>query len=193
MGVAPQNDGHFVVLAQTQYLEVVGEGFLLAAHGIEAAVIDFEQGVRLFRCQHNRFEEEFGCAVARVGDDVCPRVSYGIHHALSVFLDGSALPAEQMYAGYAEVEQGVDGLVEVDCPAGIKDVQFGSKQESEASHLSGHDMKVAEIDGVARARDARSMLRDAQDVEAFLLSHSRHLLKGAIGMAAHNGMRMDVK
>jgi hypothetical protein len=54
-------------------------------------------------------------------------------------------------------------------------------------------MKVVEIDGVARARDARSMLRDAQDVEAFLLSRSHHLLKGAIGMAAHNGVRMDVK
>lgn len=193
MGVAPQDDRHFVMLAQAEYFKVVGEGFLLATHGIEAAVIDFEQGVRLFRCQHNRFEEEFGSAVARVGDDVCPRVSYSIHHALCVFLDGAALPAEQMYAGYAEVEQGVDGLVEVDCPTGIKDVQFGPKQESEVPHLSWHDMKVAEIDGVARAGDSGGVFRNAQYVEPLLLSHSHHLLKGAIGMAAHNGMRMDVK
>lgn len=191
--IAPQYDRHFVVLAQTQYLEVVGEGFLLATHGIEAAVIDFEQGVRLFRRQHNRLEEEFGSAVARMGDDVYPRVSYGIHHALSVFLDGAALPAKQMYAGYAEVEQGVDGLVEVDCATGIEDVQFGSKQESEVPHLSGHDMKVAEINGVARAGDSGGVFRNAQYVEPLLLSHSHHLLKGAVGMAAHNGMCVDVK
>ena len=42
MGVAPQDDRHFVMLAQAEYLEIVGEGFLLATHGIEAAVVDFE-------------------------------------------------------------------------------------------------------------------------------------------------------
>ena len=54
-------------------------------------------------------------------------------------------------------------------------------------------VQVAEIDGVARTRDAWRVFCDAEDVEAFLLGCRHHLLQGAVGVAAHHGVGVDVK
>ena len=75
----------------------------------------------------------------------------------------------------------------------VKNVQLGTKQETQVANLSGHYVQVTEIDGVAGAWNARSMLRDAKYVEPFLLSGCHHFLQAAVGMAAHDGVRVDVK
>lgn len=193
MGIAAKDDRHVVLLAEAQYLEVVLEGRVFFADRVEAAVVDFEQGLSLFRCQDNRLKQEFGCAIAGMRDDLGPGIANGGNHAVGVFLNGAALPAQEMYAGDAKVELSVIVFVEVKRPFGVKDVQLCAKHEVQIAYPPWHDMQVAEIDGVARAGNARSVLRNAEDIEVLLLSGCHHLLQGAVGMAAHNGVGVDVK
>ena len=98
-----------------------------------------------------------------------------------------------MDAGDAQVKLPVVVLVEVERSFRVEDVEFCSKQETEAVVLSGHDVEVAEVNGMACAGDAWGMFRNAEDVEMFLLGGSHHLLHGAVGMAAHDGVGVDVK
>ena len=98
-----------------------------------------------------------------------------------------------MNAGNSEVEPFVIGLIEVERSLCIQDVQLRSKQETKASHLSRNYMKVAKIDGVASSGNAWSMLRNPQNIKAFLLSGSHHFLQRTISMTAHNGVSVNVK
>ena len=192
MCIAAQQDGHFVLLAKAQDFEVIGECSCLLSVGIEAAVVDFEKRPRFLCSQNNRFEEELSGAVARMRNDLRPRITNGCYHAVGVLLYRSPLPTQQMDAGDADVEHLVIILIEVERALRVENVQLGTKQEAKTSHLSRHDMQVTEVDGVTRSGNAWRVFRDAKDVEILLLSSSHHLLQSAVGMAAGNGVGVDV-
>ena len=191
--VAAEDDGHIVKLAQAQNLEVVPDGLILVAPGIEAAVVDFQQGMRLFGSKDDGLEEELGSAVSRMGDNLGPWVPDGGHHAVGVLFDGPTLPTEDVDASNANVEHLEVELVEIEGTLGVKDIEFSTEHEPKAAELAWDDVQVAEIDGVTGARNARGMLCDAQDVEILLLCSGNHFLQRTVGVAAHDGVGVDVK
>ena len=44
VGIAAEDDWHLVALAEAQYLEVVPDGCVLVANGVEATVVNLEEG-----------------------------------------------------------------------------------------------------------------------------------------------------
>ena len=98
-----------------------------------------------------------------------------------------------MYTCYPQVEQLVVVLVEVKMPFGVEDVELGTEHELDAFDLSGDDVKVAEIQRVARPRYTWGMLRDAEYVQAYVGGLVYHLMQGAEGVSADDGMGVDIK
>ena len=193
MGVAAENDRYALLTAETQNLNVVRTRLELAARGYEAAVVDFEQSARLASSLDYRGEVELGSTVARVADDLSPRIAYGLNHAVGVLLARTSFPTQDMYAGYPQIEQLVVILVEIEMTLGVEYVELCTEHQPHTLKLSGHDVNVAEIYRVARPRYARGMLRDAKYVQPQVGSLVYHLLQGAESMSAHDGMRVDIE
>ena len=93
MGIAAENDRYALLTAETQYLYVVGTCLQLSARGYEAAVVDFEQSACLACSLDYGGEVELGSTVAGVADDLCPRITYGLYHAVGVLLTRATFPA----------------------------------------------------------------------------------------------------
>ena len=67
-------------------------------------------------------------------------------------------------------------FVEVERTLGVKNVQLGSQQKTQAVDHARNDMEIAEMDGMAGAWNAGSMLCDSQDLQPFLPGGGDHLL-----------------
>ena len=176
VGIAGENNGDLVILTETQDLEIVGSRvhFMPCRH--QTAGIDFEQGMILFGSKHDRLEQKLSRAIARVGDDMSPGIADGGNHSLSVLLRRAPLPTEFMDACDAKVQTMlVVVLVEIERTLGVEDIQLGSQKEAQPIDHTGHDMEIAEMDGIACAWDTGTMLSDTQDLQSLLLGSRDHL------------------
>lgn len=194
VGVAAQDDGHLVLLAEAQNLAVIGVRGRESTTGLEGSVVDLQQRLVLLGCLHDGFVDQLCLAVTGMADNLHVRVPDGLHHAVGVLLGRATLPAESVDAGDAQVQSlAVVPFIEVQRTVGVEDVQLGSHQQAHAIHLAGHAMEIAEVDGVAGAGDVGSVLGDAQYLQSFLGCGLGHLLHGAEGMAGDDGVGVDVK
>lgn len=192
--VAAQDDGHIVALTQAQDFQIFGRSLRFVAHGVEAAGIDFEQRMRIACRQHDGFEEEVRRTVARMRDDLHPRILDGGNHTIGVLLGRASLPTEFVDAGNAEVQAvAVVVIVEIQCAVMVQDVQFGPQEQAHAVHQARHNVEVAEIDGVARAGNAWRMFRDSEYLQSLFAGRGSHLLNGAVGVSASQGVCMYVE
>ena len=177
VGIAGENDGNLIILAESQELQVVGSRMHFMPCRHQTAGIDFQQSVILLGSEHDGLEKEFGRAIARMGDDMGPRIADGGNHALGVLFQRATLPAEFMDACDAEIQTMlVVVFVEVERTLGVKNVQLGSQQETQAVDHARNDMEIAEMDGMAGAWNAGSMFCDSQDLQPFLPGGGDHLL-----------------
>ena len=117
-------------------------------------------------------------------------MAYGLHHAIGIFFHCSVFVTKQMNAGYANVQALHQRLIGIEGSLSVENVDFGTQHQFDAIHLPRHHMEVSEINGVASAGDARRMLRDAEQLQAFLSPCLRHFLNGAERMTT--GQRMGV-
>lgn len=177
VGIAGKNDGNLIILAEPQEFQVVGSRMHFMSCRHQTAGIDFQQSVILLGSEHDGLEKEFGRAIARMGDDMGPRIADGGNHALGVLFRRATLPAEFMDACDAEIQTMlVVVFVEVERTLGVKNVQLGSQQKTQAVDHARNDMEIAEMDGMAGAWNAGSMLCDSQDLQPFLFGGGDHLL-----------------
>ena len=193
VGVASENYGHLMLLGQLEQFEVVGARHGLVAGGRQRVVVDLEQRVGLLRRQHQLLEVEQRRAVARMADDLHVGVAHGLYHARCVFLLCSSLPAQAVYAGNAQVECAQVALVEVYLSLGVENVEFRSHHQLHAIHLAWHAMHVPEIDGLARAGYAGSMLCDAEYLQSHVGCCCGHLLDGAVCVARSHGVGVYIE
>lgn len=185
MGVAAEDDGYFVLLAEVEHLEELGTSQFLMAHGVERAAVEFEECVGALGCQHDGFDVEVrGGAIAWVRDDVDVGILDGAKQRRGVLLSGTI--------GVAELVETCDDVVhaaermwvsDIHVALIVDDVQFRSKQQAHIAILSGHYVQVAEIDFGASARDGWSVFGHAKQCQMVLLCLGNHLVKGTKSMS----------
>lgn len=162
---------------------------------IERTAVKFEESPSMACCQHYCFDVKvFGCAVARMRDDV-----------YSWILDGSKEGGCVLFAsavGVAELVQACDDVVhavqrfaicDVNIPFVVDDVQFGSEKQAHIAVLPWDNVLIAEIDGRAGSWNGWSMFGDAKYCKVLLLCFGYHLVECAESVARNNGVSMDVK
>lgn len=176
MGVAAENGGNVVLLAEAQELDIVVTCRGLLALGRERMVVNLEQGMRLLGCKDKGLEVEFGGAVARVTDDVNLGVAYDIEHPLGVLSLGAALIAFLMDAGNGNVETIEVFVIEVETSLRVEDVDLAAHEDADTVHLTGNDEHVAEINDGACALDAGAVFGDAQHLQSLVGCCLRHFL-----------------
>ena len=113
-----------------------------------------------------------------------------LHHTIGVFFHRSVFVTKQVNTGNTDVQALHQRFIGIEGSLSVEDVDFGTQHQFDAIHLSGHHVEVSEINGVASAGDAGRMLRDAEQLQAFLSPCLRHFLNGAERMAT--GQRMSV-
>ena len=193
VGVAAENQRDIMFLAEPEELQAVCDGDCFLSLRSEGVVVDFQQRVRLFRGQHQLFEIHVRRAVTRVADDMYLGIANDGQHPLSILVFVTPMPTVAMDAGNADVQAVEVFVVKVQAAFCIKDVDFAPHQQSDAVHPPWHHEHVPEIKQGACAGDARPMLRDAQHLQAFVCRSLSHFLQAAVGMAAHDGVRVNVK
>lgn len=147
----------------------------------------------LFRGEDDRFEEELCGAVTRVADDVYLLVFDDVNHSFRILVDGSLLVASPVYACDAEVQFVEFQLFRVEFAFGVENVQFGAHHDFHAVHFARNDAEISEIHGVARIGHGGTVVCDAKHFQTLHCCGLRHLLNGAVGMAAHHCVRVHVE
>lgn len=192
MGIAPENGGYLVLLAEAQQLKIVVAGCRFVALRGKGVVVDFEQGVGLFGCQHKGLEVEFCRSVARMTDDVYLGVADDVEHACCVLCLGTSLIAFLVDAGNGDVKPIEIFVIEVETAFGVEDVDLAPHQDTDSVEMAGHDEHVAEIDEGASAFDAGTVFGDAQHLQTFVRGGLRHLLQTAVGVSRRYGVGVGI-
>lgn len=136
--------------------------------------------------EDNRLEMERRGPVARMTDDIDPRVADGANHGGGVLVGSARRITERVNAGDPEVETAEKLLFHINITLVVENIQLDS------IHLARHAAQVLEIDRRAGARNAGSVLGDAQQLKSLLGGGLRHLLHRAESVSTRDGMRVDV-
>ena len=126
MGIASQNDGHFVTLTQSENFQVVGTGIHLATGRFQRAVVDFQQRATFLRCQDHWREIQLGRAISRMTDNLNVRMADDLHHTIGVFFHCSVFVTKQVNAGYTDVQTFHQRFIGIEGSLPVKDVDFGT-------------------------------------------------------------------
>ena len=185
MGIAAEDDGHFVLFAEAEHLEEQGVSQFLVAHGVERTAVEFEECACALGCQHNGFDVEVrGCAIAWMRNDVDVGILDSPQQGRSVLFSGAI--------GVAELVKTCDDVIhavervwvgDIYIALIVDDVQFRSKQQTHVAILTGHYVQVAEIDFGTSAWDGRSVFGHAKQRQMMLLCLSNHFVEGTERMA----------
>ena len=146
----------------------------------------------LFGREDNRLEMERRGPVARMTDDIDPRVADGANHGVGVLVGSARRITERVNAGDPEVETAEKLLFHINITLVVENIQLDAKHQLDAIHLAGHAAQVLEIDRRAGARNAGSVLGDTQQLKSLLGGGLRHLLHRAESVSTGDGVRVDV-
>ena len=191
--VAAQDDGHALLAAEAQNLQIVVVGLHQSACRPEAGVVDLQECMRLGGRPYYGFVIQVGSSVTRMTYDVCPRIPDGSHHACCILLACAPLPADTMDARYAQVQHAVVELVQVQCAVGVQYIELCPQEQAYAVHLSGHYVQIAEVDGVAGSWYVGAVLCDTQYVQSLAGCFACHFLYGTEGMSTHHRVGVYVQ
>ena len=192
VGIAAENRGDIVLLAEAQDFEVVVAGHGLMTLGSQRVIVHLQQRVRLLGGQYQRLEVEFRRAVARMADNMNLGISDGVDYALRVLLYSPTLPANDVDACDADVEAVEVFVVEVKMAISVEDVHFAAHQQPDAVHAAWHDEHVLEIEQSAGAGYAGAVLRDAKHLQTLVGSSLCHLLYRAVAVTRGYGVGVYV-
>ena len=131
--------------------------------------------------------------VVRVADDVYARVFHRADEGGGVFLGAARVDADVVEArdGVVEVPETLGG--EVGGAGVVDDVEFRAHADVDAVGVAADDFEVAEIDFGAGAFHARAVFGDADEGEAAAFRGFDHLAQRAVGVAARDGVGVDVE
>ena len=142
--------------------------------------------------EDNRLEMERRGPVARMTDDIDPRIADGANHGGGVLVGSARRITERVNAGDPEVETAEKLLFHINISLVVENIQLDAKHQLDSIHLARHAAQVLEIDRRAGARNAGSVLGDAQQLKSLLGGGLRHLLHRAESVSTRDGMRVDV-
>ena len=146
----------------------------------------------LLGSQHYRLEMQFGRSVSRMTDDMNIRIRDNLNHAVRVLFGRAALVTQRMNTCNSQVKQVEVKLIQIQVAFTIQDIDFSAQQQVYAIHLARHDIKVAEINGIARARNTGSMVGYAQQLQSLIGSCPHHFLQRAERVPAGDCMGMYI-